>query len=273
MNGLEIGAASGMLTLRAGSQKPGVLPARVVVPANLGEELLRGMEVSVRDAEEDYWKIIGPLVGSAPAPSDEDALAEHIHEWLLDQDWPQALRMVPYDQPPFLITHAGHVGLVIDPPYTPRPVLLIFDPLQLQRTRTKFVNAITHAYQTPPSAPWSMIESVTEVLRSLNCQPWPLKAPPLSPGHAETEMRQRRAEFLAREPFIRPEDNDLTPDAGAQGDPAESVTGCERCAFSVAIGGILCLCGHDWACHDGSPSLGEPCTHCQCQDMRAPSDP
>jgi hypothetical protein len=48
---------------------------------------------------------------------------------------------------------------------------------------------------------------------------------------------------------------------------------CQRCAASAAIGGILCVCGHDWSCHPTGPGPKEPCSHCSCQDMRTPDDP
>ncbi|MEH1017916.1 hypothetical protein V6U90_33275, partial [Micromonospora sp. CPCC 206060] len=42
---------------------------------------------------------------------------------------------------------------------------------------------------------------------------------------------------------------------------------CERCAFSAAAGGILCVCGHDWGCH-GDVDGVEPCKHCKCANMQ-----
>lgn len=47
---------------------------------------------------------------------------------------------------------------------------------------------------------------------------------------------------------------------------------CQRCAFSAATGGILCLCGHDWGCHPDDVAGGEPCSHCSCQDMETAED-
>ncbi|MDH6703018.1 hypothetical protein ABZ682_41350 [Streptomyces griseoviridis] len=49
--------------------------------------------------------------------------------------------------------------------------------------------------------------------------------------------------------------------------PQPQSAACDICFFSAANGGILCSCGHDWACHPGEVFLGEPCSHCPCANM------
>ena len=113
-------------------------------------------------------------------------------------------------------------------------------------------------------------------------QPWqPHAVPGPRKEEAAKSLQKMWADFLAREPFIRPDRNNLDID-GNQPDgeePGESEfdddadEDCPRCEASRDIGGILCVCGHDWSCHDSSLSKSEPCSHCSCEDMREPDDP
>lgn len=50
--------------------------------------------------------------------------------------------------------------------------------------------------------------------------------------------------------------------------PQPDSAACNICSFSAATGGILCACGHDWSCHPGKVSEGEPCSHCACTGMQ-----
>lgn len=205
-------------------------------------------------------------------------MAAHTAAWLLQQDWDVAVRAVPIGAAPFLLSHVGHVAFAIDPPFTTEPVLFVFDPTQLRRVTPGLKSAIAEGHRTPPTAPWSLTQSLAAVHRFLETRPWPAAGHTgPTPEQAEAEVRRRYTQFLGRSPFIRPADNNLTPNMARQPEQpdAESAmaatTGCERCEFSRATGGIVCVCGHDWSCHDGAPSSGEPCTHCPCTDMRDPA--
>ncbi|MFJ8536869.1 hypothetical protein [Streptomyces sp. NPDC093591] len=56
----------------------------------------------------------------------------------------------------------------------------------------------------------------------------------------------------------------LAPSTGPQPESAA----CNVCSFSAAHGGMLCACGHDWSCHPGNVTEGEPCSHCACPSMQ-----
>lgn len=271
VDGLEIGQKDGMVTLRTGHQQPGVVPVRFAMPANMFEAVVPPLLTAAQDAEDQYWRIIGPLVDQVPDPSDPAVVVAHTEAWLLKQDWESALNSVPGGGPaPFVLSHAGHVGLAIDPPFTAEPLLFVFDPTQLRRVAPTFKSAVAQGHRTPPTAPWSLTQSLNDVHRFLAARPWPVPAwvgP--TPQEAEAEMRRQYVRFLGRSPFIRPAENNLCPGEGG-GQPetdVETTTGCERCDISRAFGGILCVCGHDWSCHDGAPGGAEPCTHCSCAQM------
>lgn len=213
VDGLEVGAAYGMLTLRAGRVREQAVPACLVLYPELALELMRGLQPAVLDAEEVYWTVIGPLVDQVADPTDQAAVADHLQRWLLDQDWASLVAAAPgagADAGPLLLTHAGHVALAVNPPYVTRPTVLIFDPQQLHRTRTKFQAAVAKAQQTAPAAPDSLVESLAYVHRFLAGKPWPPGGfPTVTTDQAGAEMRRRLSEFLSRSPFIRPASNDL----------------------------------------------------------------
>lgn len=57
-----------------------------------------------------------------------------------------------------------------------------------------------------------------------------------------------------------------SPSSSQQPPQAPETADCEVCAWSVAAGGFLCTCGHDWSCHPGD--IGDdPCSHCDCKTM------
>jgi hypothetical protein len=207
---LEVGAVHGMLTLRVNGHRAPAVPTSLAIPADMAEDVLRGLQLAVLDAEEEYWKLIGPLVSQVADPTDQEAVAKHVETWVLDQDWDGALAAAPDDEGPLLLTHAGHVALAIDPPFVTQSTLVVFDPQQLHRTRSSFQTAFVQAQQTPVTAPWSLTQSAADVHRFLATKPWPPTGfPTVTPDQADTEMRRRWTEHLKRSPFIRPESNDL----------------------------------------------------------------
>jgi hypothetical protein len=287
ISALEIGNKDAMVTLRGGLSDHHSTPLRIAMPGKYFGPVLDMLHTAVRDAEEQYWDLVIPMVRRLGEDPDELEVEALLNEWLRKQNWQAAVRAAPNQRPgePFAVINAGHVGLALDPPFTPSPVLAIFDPLQLRRTEPKMRTAIAGALASPPTAPWSLEQSVRDVLRFLREQPWlPDAVPGPRKEEAAESLQAMRADFLAREPFIRPKENNLDVGTGADSEePDESAfdddadndgdDDCPRCEASRMIGGILCVCGHDWSCHDGSPAESEPCSHCSCEDMRAPGDP
>jgi hypothetical protein len=277
-DGLEIGQHQGMVTLRTGRHVPGAAPIRAVVPGPLFQALLQTLRTAAVDAEEEYWELTIPRVRQLGENPDPLVVAAHLEKWLLAEDWQGALRAMPATAPgqPFAITLAGHVGLALSPPCTPTPVLIILDPVQLHRVDDGLRSALAAALADPAARAEMLGQRFADVHRFLARQPWPRNV--TSPTHAEAEasMLQHRKEFLGREPFIRPAQNNLYPADDMTGDDRDGVGvedgQCTRCRISQQIGGILCVCGHDWGCHGDTPQHTEPCSHCACQNMRTPDE-
>lgn len=276
---LEIGERHGIVTLRAGRPAPGTAPTCAAMHAQLFAALLPALHSAALDAEEAYWELTIPKVRELGENPDPATTAAHIEKWLLAEDWHGALRAMPATGPgePFMIILAGHVGLALEQPYTPSRVLIILDPVQLHRVDDSLRSALAAAMAAPAAAPWALAEHIADAHRFLARQPWPSNAPLPTRAEVEASTMKRREAFLSREPFIRPEENNLYPVMG--GDDMAPGNGeaeepradqCERCEVARQIGGIVCVCGHDWGCHSGTPPQAEPCTHCPCQNMRTP---
>jgi hypothetical protein len=202
----EVGAREGMLTLRVG--KPEAPPACAAIPAATAVGLVGHLRTSSLDAEEVYWDAIGPVV-QGTGSRDPATVAAAMEAWLLRQDWAGVLRRVPAGADEmFLVSHAGHVGLAVAPPFSDRRCLLIFDPMQLRRLGPSFQSALAAAGESTP--PTITPDTVTAVVGLLQALTWP--SPELveaTAEQAEAEMLRRRREFLAREPFIRSPGNNL----------------------------------------------------------------
>lgn len=206
----EVGQDSGMLTLRVGGER--TPPVCIAIPAATATDLVRNVQTASVDAEELYWQAI-PLIMRGITPGDQVAATAALESWLLTQDWATVLRRVPVSEDEmFLVTHAGHVGLAIAPPFTDKRTLAIFDPMQLRRLTPTFHNALAaaHANGQPVVTP----QTVTAVVEFLTAQPWPSHGEYREPTFedASTEMRHRYQEFLAREPYLRSDEHNL-PDA------------------------------------------------------------
>lgn len=212
ISALEIGHRNAMVTLRGGRSESDSTPLRIAIPANLFGAMVDMLRIAALDAEESYWDAVIPMVRQLGDDPDELEVEELLDGWLRKQNWQAVIRAVPMQRPdePFAVTNAGHVGLAVDPPFAPSPVLAIFDPLQLRRTEPMMRASIAAAMATPPTAPWSLEQSTRDVLRVLREQPWqPLTVPGPSKDEAATGLLTMRADFLAREPFIRADENNL----------------------------------------------------------------
>ncbi|MFJ9127839.1 hypothetical protein ACIRJS_27440 [Streptomyces sp. NPDC102340] len=77
--------------------------------------------------------------------------------------------------------------------------------------------------------------------------------------------------ILTDEPEPEPEPEPRTVQTAEQNGTDDPGTSCTACAIANAWGGIVCDCGHDWACHPGSAG-NEPCSHCACADMQTTLD-
>jgi hypothetical protein len=98
------------------------------------------------------------------------------------------------------------------PPFTDRRTLAIFDPMQLRRLAPGFRSALAEAADQRPATLTS--DTVTEVVAWLQATPW---GPPpgwtdVTPEQADAEVRRRHREFLGRQPFIRPAENNIPSD-------------------------------------------------------------
>lgn len=207
VNSCEIGQDSGMLTLRVGDE--GMVPACIAIPAATATGLVDNLQTASVDAEELYWQAI-PLIMRGITPGDQVATAAAMESWLLKQDWATVVRRVPAaEDGMFWVSHAGHVGLAIAPPFTAKRILAIFDPMQLQRLMPTFQSALVaaHANVQPVVTP----QTVTAVLEFLARQPWPSQVEYREPtfDDASAEMQRRYQEFLARAPYVRPDEHNV----------------------------------------------------------------
>ncbi|WP_327303891.1 hypothetical protein OG730_09910 [Streptomyces sp. NBC_01298] len=123
---LEIRMDFGMVCLRSRDRRGGV--ACIAIPAEMHADVHRTLHQAAVEAEEDFWKLSAKHFGS------EDRYPGY-EAWLLDQEWPALAARVPDPSEVFMITHSGHVGLFVDPPYAPRKTCLVLSPAQLHRTR------------------------------------------------------------------------------------------------------------------------------------------
>jgi hypothetical protein len=121
-----------------------------------------------------------------------EVVAEAVRRWLLTEiDWHEIADNVPSQDGIFAVSQAGHVGLALVPPFTDRPTLLIFDPLQLQRQQAAIRHVITLARTSTQElrTPWP--DRITAVHRFLAVQPWKQPAHIPTPTLAEPRRTSR----------------------------------------------------------------------------------
>jgi hypothetical protein len=208
-------AGNGILTIRGGTDEEPPVP--IALPSQVLPDLLDTLQTASLDAEEQYWKIIVPLARSVPdAYQNQDAVVELVHSRVLQENWNAFANCVDAEpEQLYLVTQAGHVGLVVDPPFTLRPTVAIFDPLQLRRLDPALRQA---AAQARHSAPTGVSKAaVIAAVAHLATRAWTdLRRADPTREQAETEMHGRHREFLARSPFMRSEDNTISLDDSAE---------------------------------------------------------
>lgn len=206
---LEIGSSHGNLTLRAG-RDTGQL-ACIALPAEVLPSFLSALEHARLDAEEEYWSVVRHVMATAPSNSPADA-TRALEQWLLAQKWSKVLGAVPDDAAHSLplLTHAGHIGFRVAPPYTTNRVLAIFDPLQFHRLQPALLHHCSLAQQQAASSPVHPRDALALALRDLCSLPWP-PAPPAEPSTEEAGqyLQDRYEAFQRRSPYLRAEGNTL----------------------------------------------------------------
>jgi hypothetical protein len=181
----------------------------MAIPAVAAVELVDRLRTASLDAEELYWEAVVPVVRRTGS-SDPQTVVAAIERWLTRQDWADVVRRVPAGADEmFVVSHAGHVGLVIPPPFTDRRTVAVFDPLQLRRLAPSLQGALAQAADGPmaPVIP-DRVATVVGILREMPWQPPPGFVEPTL-ERAEAELLSRRRAFLGREPFARPQENNL----------------------------------------------------------------
>ncbi|WP_405419417.1 hypothetical protein [Streptomyces erythrochromogenes] len=208
---LEIGASHGSLTLRAG-RDDGQLVC-IVLPAPVLPSFMESLGHARLDAEEDYWRVIHHVTTSTPG-NGPGGVPRGVEKWLLAQNWSSVLAAAADDEPNSLalISHVGHIGLRLAPPYTTGRALTIFDPLQFQRLERSLLHACHTAHEQAVKSPRHALETAALALRHISSQPWPPPAQPTLPSQEEAAayMQGRYEAFQRRSPYIRADGNTLS---------------------------------------------------------------
>ncbi|MET9437554.1 hypothetical protein [Streptomyces sp. NPDC006551] len=210
---LEIGALHGSLTMRAG-RDDGQLVC-IVLPAPVLPSFMESLGHARLDAEEEYWRVIHHVTTSTPVKGPDVPRA--IEKWLLAQNWSSVLAAAADDAPDSLalITHVGHIGLRLAPPYTTGRALVIFDPLQFQRLERSLLHACREAHEQAVNSPVHPLETAALALRHISARPWPPSAQPRLPSQEEAAayMQGRYEAFQRRSPYTRADENTLNLDS------------------------------------------------------------
>ncbi|MFI1654786.1 hypothetical protein ACH4ZU_07565 [Streptomyces sp. NPDC020472] len=206
---LEIGAVHGSLTMRAGRDDGQLV--RIVLPAPVLPSFMENLAHARLDAEEEYWRVIHHITTSTPV-NGPGGVPQAIEKWLLAQNWGSVLAAAD-DAPDSLalITHVGHIGLRLAPPYAAGRALAIFDPLQFQRLERNLLHACRTAHEQAVNSTTHPLETAALALRHISSQPWPPRAQPTLPSQEEAAayMRGRYEAFQRRSPYIRADGNTL----------------------------------------------------------------
>ncbi|MGQ4727707.1 MULTISPECIES: hypothetical protein [Streptomyces] len=207
---LEIGAVHGSLTMRAG-RDDGQLVC-IVLPAPVLPSFMENLAHARLDSEEEYWRVIHHVTASTPV-NGPGGIPRAVEKWLLAQNWSSVLAAAADDAPDSLalITHVGHIGLRLAPPYAAGRALAIFDPLQFQRLERSLLHACRTAHEQAVNSAVHPLETAALALRHISSQPWPPPAQPTLPSQEEAAsyMQGRYEAFQRRSPYIRADDNTL----------------------------------------------------------------
>jgi len=196
---IEIVTVHGTLGLRF-SDTAGE-PFSIVLPADFAANALGPLRSAILEAEEAYWTLVPALVRSF-GTDEPRAVAEHMAAWHRDQGWDRVIDVATAEDPApiTLLTHAGHVGVCADRPYTDAPLLAIFDPLQLRRVEPGIVSALGQALREQGTRHWS--QRVRAARRDIDSRRWiiPGDYRDPAPDAAAAHMRDRYVEYLRRSP-------------------------------------------------------------------------
>ncbi|MFE3222884.1 hypothetical protein [Nocardia sp. NPDC059228] len=203
---VEVRSIAGCVTLRVSDVDSD--PISIAIPGEAVLGLLGNIEQAVLDAEEQYWSIVVPYVQRLGATG-PDVVARAMTSWHRTQGWERAAKHVPPDDPMFLLTNAGHVGIGTNPPVGVGSVLAIFDPLQLRRISQRIGSAAQQALREMGSQPWPVRAAVAHdyLMACPWRQPDTYKDP--SQDEAAAYMKNQYVEHLRREPYVRPAENNL----------------------------------------------------------------
>ncbi|MBF6456135.1 hypothetical protein [Nocardia cyriacigeorgica] len=196
---VEIVTVHGTLALRF-SDTVG-LPFSVVFPAEFAVNALGPLRSAILEAEEAYWSLVPSLVRSF-GTAEPNVVAERMAAWHREQGWDRVIEFATADGPAsvMLLTHAGHVGICADPPYSGEPLLAIFDPLQLRRIEPGLVSALGQALREQGSRHWS--QRLRAARRHIDSRQWIIPGDYCDPAPeaAAAHMRERYVEYLRRSP-------------------------------------------------------------------------
>ncbi|MET9499548.1 hypothetical protein [Streptomyces sp. NPDC006552] len=218
---LEVGQQYGMMTWRMGRQdRP---PLNAALPCEATDDFLAKLHEASLHAEESYWDLLAWLRTQVPTPDDNEAFARAKERWLLSRDWKTSVSVALAGEnlPLFLVSNFAHVGVVLGPPFTAKPSLAVLDPLQIRRLKPSFTDATAHGRrEIAANAPTPVGHRAAMALRFLDAQPWPVQGfiPP-SRAEADHEAHSRHRAFLARSPYLLPEENTA---AGVRKNAAQS---------------------------------------------------
>ncbi|TLF73587.1 hypothetical protein [Nocardia cyriacigeorgica] len=196
---VEIVTVHGTLALRF-SDTAG-RPFSVVFPAEFAANALGPLRSAILDAEEAYWTLVPSLVRSF-GTKEPDVVAERMAAWHREQGWDRVIEFATAEDPASvtLLTHAGHVGICADPPYSGESLLAIFDPLQLRRIEPGLVSALGQALREQGTRHWS--QRVRAARQYIDGRQWIIPGDYCDPAPeaAAAHMRERYVEYLRRSP-------------------------------------------------------------------------
>lgn len=210
---LQVGYCSGTMTLVANDHNVGSEPMAVVIPGEATLSFLADLREAVSDAEEWYWPHFAPWLGAVARKLNGDAaaIADELESWHRTQGWDKGIKAAQQqaDSGLALLTHVGHVALLAFPPFSPRPVVLIFDPTQLRRMDSSLNAMSTRAAETADPSGWRV--QVLEAHRRLEADPAPDLTRFVQPTPGEAVERQRAIyeDFLRRSPHLRAQRHNL----------------------------------------------------------------
>lgn len=211
---LQVGSSHGNLTLRVG--RTDSRPVCIALPAENLPSFLTTLHHACMDAEEEYWNVVRSVAPTAPSSTAAD-VSRTLQKWLLSQNWTRLLSAVPEDHAHSLplLTHAGHIGFRLAPPFTTARALAIFDPLQLRRVQPAVRQHCAVAQRQAASSPLHPRAAIALAVDQLSAQPWPpAGVPDPSPQEAARYMQAGYEAFQRRSPYLRSPENtlDLAPD-------------------------------------------------------------